>query len=183
MKRIEVKEGDRYGRLTIVREVEQRKYQRFIECKCDCGNTKEFNMYKVLSGVATGCGCGILNNSGQFKKNQDAHNKTHGDSMKDTKHYYIHKLWMRIKRKCYNPNDHKYYRYGARGIKMYEPWINDYQLFKSWILDNLGERPYNTSLDRINNNKHYEPYNLRWATPSQQAYNREPYKRKKEHMT
>jgi hypothetical protein len=39
-----------------------------------------------------------------------------------------------------------------------------------WVQDNLGlKKDY--SLDRINNNGHYEPGNLRWATQTQQVCN------------
>jgi len=181
MRRLEIKEGEKFNKLTIMKEVEQRGYQRYVLCECECGNKKEMSYHKVKDGQSKSCGCSILNNSGQFNKGITPHNKIYGDSIKGSKHYYIHRLWCRIKRKCYNPNDHKYYIYGARGIRMYEPWINDYVLFKTWVLENLGERPEGSSLDRIDVNGNYEPSNLRWATASLQAYNRRPRtnKRKK----
>lgn len=50
--------------------------------------------------------------------------------------------------------------------------------FAEWVLDNLGSKPTaDHSLDRIDNNRGYEPGNLRWATREEQARNKRPYRR------
>ena len=64
-----------------------------------------------------------------------------------------------------------------RGIRMAPEWVDDPTAFGIWILTNLGmprrdEAGNRLSLDRINNAGHYEPGNLRWATPLQQAANK-----------
>ena len=55
---------------------------------------------------------------------------------------------------------------------MYQGWRNDFIAFVCYLLDELGERPKGKSLDRIDNDGHYEPGNLRWATPKQQSDNK-----------
>jgi hypothetical protein len=85
---------------------------------------------------------------------------------------YLYELWWDRKAACYNTSSQKYPWYGARGITMYQPWIHDVQAFKDWIITNIGERPDGLTLDRIENDKGYEPGNLRWATMQEQALNR-----------
>ena len=75
-----------------------------------------------------------------------------------------------IHAKCDNPNDPAYHRYGGRGITYSFVKVKE---FRSYILENLGPRPSpQHSLDRIDNDGNYEPGNLRWALPIQQAQNR-----------
>lgn len=70
--------------------------------------------------------------------------------------------------RCSNPQ-HKYYaRYGGRGIRVCARWLSSFQLF----LDDMGERPKGTTIDRINNAGDYEPNNCRWATWDVQSCNK-----------
>lgn len=86
----------------------------------------------------------------------------------------LYKTWLGIKTRCYNPHDLNYASYGGRGIKIADEWKNDAQAFVRWIEENLGSRPSSQhSLDRYpNNDGNYEPGNLRWATPQEQAENK-----------
>jgi hypothetical protein len=71
--------------------------------------------------------------------------------------------WMAMRQRCRSPN-HKYYaNYGGRGIQICDRW-DTYALF----LEDMGERPDGTSLDRLDSDGHYEPSNCRWATRTQQ---------------
>jgi hypothetical protein len=83
----------------------------------------------------------------------------------------LYTTWKGIKDRCLRQKNKAYKNYGGRGIKIYDLWVNDYVLFRDYILNNLGERPEGFSLDRINNDGNYEPNNLRWADASTQYKN------------
>ena len=82
---------------------------------------------------------------------------------------YYQRLFYNIKDKCTNPNHRQWKDYGGRGITLY--WT-DWRTFQQWLLNNLGEKPEGYTLDRENNDKGYEPGNLRWATRAEQIENR-----------
>jgi hypothetical protein len=79
-----------------------------------------------------------------------------------------YRSWSGARTRCLNPNDEHYAHYGARGIKF---------LFASFeeFFAELGPRPEGKTLDRIDSNGHYEPGNVRWATPFEQTHNRRPF--------
>lgn len=70
--------------------------------------------------------------------------------------------YKHIKERCYNPNSKSYHRYGGRGIKMCDQWLNDYQSFEDWCLANGFQE--GLAIDRINNDGDYSPDNCRFVT-------------------
>jgi hypothetical protein len=78
-----------------------------------------------------------------------------------------YKTWNRIRQRCNYPKDVNYARSGGRGIKVCERWSS----FVNFLFD-MGEKPADKTLDRINNDGDYEPSNCRWATYAEQCSNR-----------
>lgn len=91
-------------------------------------------------------------------------NRTHG--MSRTSEY---SAWCRMKQRCTVTTHRDYPSYGGRGIEVCERWLES---FENFIAD-MGLKPcLGVSIDRIDNERGYEPWNCRWATPTQQANNR-----------
>lgn len=127
---------------------------------CDCGKEFIADRGNVNSGNTRSCGCLAKDNLSITYKQ--------GLSYK-----YLWRIWYDMIRRCYNENRHNFKYYGGRGIKVYYEWIDNPEKFINWIIKNLGERPSKEyTLDRIENNGHYEPGNLRWATKLEQRLNR-----------
>ncbi len=145
--------GRRYGRLVAIRWVSARP-TRWL-CRCDCGTEKVICSELLAVGNTNSCGC-------LRTELLRSRHTTHG--LTKTKTY---RIWSAMKRRCSNPNCKDYQRYGARGIKVCDRWAR----FEKFLED-MGMRPDGLSLDRIDNHGDYEPANCRWATVSEQNWNR-----------
>jgi hypothetical protein len=153
--------NQRFGRLLVLKGTGKRKgHSLGWICVCDCGITTEVRGDYLKMGHTKSCGC--LCGENAFKHGH----KTPG------KHSPTYTSWMGAKRRCTNPTEKNWPNYGGRGIRMCARWLNSFPNF----LSDMGLRPVNTTIDRINNDGDYEPGNCRWASPVQQSNNRRPMK-------
>lgn len=74
-------------------------------------------------------------------------------------------------RRCYNTKHPQFHDYGGRGLIVCEEW-HDPAVFITYVETELGERPTKAhTIDRVDNDRGYEPGNLRWATRAVQNSN------------
>lgn len=68
--------------------------------------------------------------------------------------------------RCHNPKHDQYENYGKRGIRVCKRW----RKFENFLED-MGHRPSGTTIDRIESDGDYEPFNCRWLDRWGQANN------------
>ena len=147
--------GQVFSRLTVIeRDINTKKGQATWKCLCQCGNYCIVTSSRLVQLHTKSCGC--LNTERVSNMN-----KTHG--LTSTSEY---QSWRGMKERCNNPKNSHYELYGGRGISYPETW-NNFNLF----LEDMGERPEGTQLDRINVNLSYSKDNCKWSDLTQQAFN------------
>ena len=158
--------GKKFGRLTPIRKLVM-KHRSHYECKCECGNEIIVICKNLKNGNTKSCGC--LRNDQCFVTG--IQNLAHGHA-KQNKITQVYRAYYAMRTRCYNKNYHNYERYGGRGIKVCQRWLDSFEAF----LADMGE-PLNGdySLDRIDNNGDYEPSNCKWSIQSDQLKNRTFY--------
>lgn len=151
MKRITYTPGDFIGKCQFVLDIITTSKHRQATFNCPiCNNTFTARIDHIKAEKTISCGCLLK---------QEAH----GDH--NTRLYHI---WEAMKQRCLNSNHIKYKDYEARGITVCTAWLT-YSTFKTWAISNGYDSTL--TIDRINNDKGYEPSNCRFATKSVQSAN------------
>lgn len=81
----------------------------------------------------------------------------------------LYRIWQGMKNRCYNKNDKRYQDWGGRGIAVCSEWKDKFMVFYNWAVSNGYDD--NLTIDRIDNNKGYEPSNCRWITNKENSNN------------
>lgn len=76
-------------------------------------------------------------------------------------------------RRCHCPTDSRFGDYGGRGIQVFAPWRRSALTMWRGVVAEIGERPFKGAhLDRIDNDRGYEPGNIRWVSARVNQWNR-----------
>ena len=151
--------GKHFGRLDVIEFVRARRGDSYWRCKCSCGNTTEVLGVSLVHGRIKSCGC--------LSREVTVLTHTKHGQTKGRKRTPTYNSWQNMKNRCLNENYRDFYLYGGRGIKICDRWLNSFENF----LEDMGERPAGTSLDREDSEGGYEPENCRWSTPKEQSNN------------
>ncbi|MEX0314726.1 MAG: hypothetical protein AB3N18_11155 [Allomuricauda sp.] len=155
--KINIASGTKFNRWTVLKECPKVSRRTKFLCKCECGTIRSVASHSLISGGSKSCGC--LSSEITRKRNF-----IHG--LSNSKLFFV---WSSMKQRCQSQTDLGYVNYGGRGIKVCAEWI-EFKPFYDWAIKN-GYRE-GLTLDRINNNGHYEPSNCRWTTRKVQNYNK-----------
>lgn len=143
-----INEGDKFGTLTVIRQLTTGL--RTYLCKCECGHECVKSVKSLIGGTA----------------------KCDGPNHKIKR---LYRVFRNMVNRCYQPNNEMYHHYGGRGIKVCDEWLNDYYSFQRWAMANgydpeaiKGEK----TIDRIDNNGDYTPDNCRWIDMQKQSRNK-----------
>lgn len=154
MKRIDLL-NKRFFRLLVISEYDRRNKQIRWLCLCDCGNeTIVFGNNLRRKNHTKSCGCYDI----ELKKTRKTFLK-HGKYNCGS-----YKSWSAMKRRCNSEKHPAFEKYSKIG------YCKEWEIFENFYND-MGDRPNDCTLDRIDGGKGYSKDNCRWATFTQQRLN------------
>jgi len=146
MRKIINMEGMAAGRWTVLRMAGTKKGSALWLCRCSCGNEGIVDGYKLRSGRSKSCGCLQVESV-----------TSHG-----LRKHLLYPVWGDMKDRCINKNDESYRHYGGRGILVCDEWLDNFQAFYDFCMENGWRK--GLQIDRIDNDGNYEPDNCRFVT-------------------
>lgn len=176
-----VRPGQEFGRLTVLGEERVpltpgrashgfKTGPRGARCRCECGREVVVTLVGLRGGTVKSCGCLKIEVATERVLRLSTRNVTHGLSQRERRHP-LYSTWSGMMARCYQSDHVGFKYYGGRGISVHQPW-HEAAVFIADVTALLGARPKGMTLDRIDNDRGYEPGNIRWADASTQAKNK-----------
>lgn len=152
--KIKDKTGNVYGFWTVLGSPIRHQFHTNWLCRCMCGTERMVIGNSLTGGKSKSCGC---------KQYELASKKNTKHGMASTPTY---KSWHAMIQRTQGKGGHE--SYPLRGISVCEEWLS----FEAFFAD-MGLRPKDKTLDRIDNSKGYSKDNCRWATNKEQHNNKD----------
>jgi|APGre2960657404_1045060.scaffolds.fasta_scaffold18917_2 hypothetical protein len=127
--------------------------------KCRCGTVKSIRGADLKNGHSKSCGCYKIE---KVISDNTVHNLTHNP---------FYRSWHSVKQRCTNSKNKLWHRYGGRGIKLFDAWVDDPKAFIEYVSNLDNARKDGMSIDRIDNDGNYEPGNIKWSNKQEQGRN------------
>ena len=138
--------GLRLGKIRVISEVPSyTKANSTSVCgECECGTIKNYVLNKLTSGHTKSCGC----DKGERGQNL----KTHG-----LRKHPLYGVWNNMKSRCYSSKSAVYRFYGGRGVKVCDEWVNSFESFYNWAIQNGWEKGLELDKDKRGDGMCYSP--------------------------
>lgn len=150
--------GKTFGKWTVIGRRAGADRRTLWLCLCECGAQSEMQGSRLTRGGSKSCGCGA---SAAISRARTTHGKRNTG---------LYRTWSSMRSRCLNPKHPSYRNYGARGVHICDAWST----FEGFMRDMEPTWTEGLTLERINNDGHYEPGNCKWIALEEQPKNRRP---------